>query len=102
MIGQTLPAGLPAVRTAGAGGWEAGVWPRAANEAVRAARRACPVGLFSYRVRGFSVGTGEGNPRPHRNCTHTGKIWVLPCVSRGSRATRVALVPPPSLWRDDG
>lgn len=41
-----------------------------ARKAVRVACHACPVGLFCRRQRGFSVGTGEGNPRPHRWCTH--------------------------------
>ena len=39
-------------------------------------------------------GDGEGNPVPTRD-THVRIGWASSYVSRGSRATRVALVPPP-------
>ena len=73
-----------------------------ARKAVRVAWHACPVGLFCRRQRGFSVGTGEGNPRPHRWCTHARSGIGVRRARRAGAGPREWLwfhLPPSGGWR---
>ncbi|MBP1784344.1 hypothetical protein J3R08_004194 [Micromonospora sp. HB375] len=73
-----------------------------ARKAVRVACHACPVGLFCRRQRGFSVGTGEGNPRPHRWCTHARSGIGVRRARRAGAGPREWLwfhLPPFGGWR---